>query len=118
MNLSSLSSEIDLETTLDRMCGDHDLLLEILDMFLAEFTAERANLQAQVEKGDFANLATKAHYFKGVAQNLGLLKFSPQVKRLEESAKQNDLVNCQQAVEELADIARQILALRQCVQST
>lgn len=116
MNLSSLSTEIDLDATLDRLCGDPDLLLEILDMFLDEFTTECPNLQAQVDSADFSGLARKAHYFKGVAQNLGLLTFLPQVQRLEESAKQSDLGSCQQAVHALAGIARQILALRKNIQ--
>lgn len=116
MNLSNLSTEIDLNATLDRLCGDPDLLLEILDMFLDEFTAEYPNLQALVENADFSGLASKAHYFKGVAQNLGLLTFLPQVQRLEESAKQSDLDNCQQAVHALAGITGQILALRNSIQ--
>ena len=111
MDLSNLSTEIDLETTLDRLCGDSALLLEILDLFLDEFATEQTNLL------DYAGLASKAHYFKGVAQNLGLLKFLPEVQLLEQAAKQNDSTSCVQALNSLHEIACRILAIRKNMQA-
>ncbi|MBA4316225.1 MAG: hypothetical protein DCE87_04330 [Betaproteobacteria bacterium] len=117
MDLSNLSTEIDLETTLDRLCGDSALLLEILDLFLDEFAKEQANLLSRVHVGDYAGLASKAHYFKGVAQNLGLLKFLPEVQLLEQAAKQNDSTSCVQALNSLHEIACRILAIRKNMQA-
>jgi HPt (histidine-containing phosphotransfer) domain-containing protein len=117
MDLSNLSTEIDLENTLDRLCGDSALLLEILDLFLDEFATEQAELSNRVHAGDYAGLCSKAHYFKGVAQNLGLLKFLPEVQLLEHAARQNHSTQCLEALDSLREIARRILALRKTVQA-
>ena len=92
-----MSTEIDLETTLDRLCGDSALLLEILDLFLDEFATEQPNLLGRVQLGDYAGLASKAHYFKGVAQN--------------------DSTSCVQALNSLHEIACRILAIRKNMQA-
>lgn len=112
MNLSSLSPEIDLETTLDRLCGDSALLIEILDLFLDEFAAEQPHLLERIREEDFAGLASKAHYFKGVAQNLSLLRFLPEVMLLEQAAKQSDAACCTQAVNSMSQITQHLLSLR------
>ncbi|WP_138516301.1 Hpt domain-containing protein [Limnobacter alexandrii] len=112
MNLSSLSPEIDLETTLDRLCGDSALLIEILDLFLDEFSAEQPHLLKRIREEDFAELASKAHYFKGIAQNLGLIRFLPEVMLLEQAAKQSDAACCTQAVNSLNQITQHLLSLR------
>ncbi len=117
MDLSNLSTEMDLETTLDRLCGDSALLLEVLDLFLEEFLSEQANLSNRVHAGDYAGLASKAHYFKGVAQNLGLERFLPKVKQLEQAARDSDASSCLQLLDSLHNIARHILALRKSMQA-
>mgnify|MGYP006144127909 CR=1 FL=1 len=112
MNLNALSSEIDLDATLDRLCGDTSLLLEILDLFLAEFSAEPARLGDRVNAGEYAELASKAHYFKGIAQNLGLMNFLPNVIMLEQAAKQADAASCLEAIDSLNKTAAHLLSLR------
>ena len=112
MNLSSLSNELDLDATLDRLCGDEALLLEILDLFLEDFYAEQPLLLNRVDTNDYAGLASKAHYFKGIAQNLGLINFPPEVMQLEQAAKRNDSGACLQSIESLKRIAATLLALR------
>ena len=112
MNLSTLSPEIDLETTLDRLCGDSALLLEILDLFLAEFSAESEQLLTRVNTSEFAELASKAHYFKGIAQNLGLVNFHPNIIALEQAAKRGDAAACLEAIDLLNKTAAHLLSLR------
>ena len=117
MDLSNLSTEIDLEATLDRLCGDSALLLEILDMFLDEFTNQQAGLSSQVHSEDYAGLAAKAHYFKGIAQNLGLLKFLSAIQSLEKAAKEHNASSCIQALNSLCEITDHILVLRKNMQA-
>jgi HPt (histidine-containing phosphotransfer) domain-containing protein len=117
MDLSNLSTEIDLEATLDRMCGDSALLLEILDLFLDEFASAQANLASQVRAEDYAGLASQAHYFKGVAQNLGLLKFLSAVQTLEKAAKENNAASCIHALDCLREITNHIQTLRKNMQT-
>lgn len=112
MNLKALSSEMDVEVALDRLSGDSALLLEILDMFLTEFIAEQQNLQDLLHQSDWAALSRKAHYFKGVAENLGLTRFSSEIKSLEQFGSSADLVACNQTLELLMQIARNIQSLR------
>lgn len=112
MNLSSLSPEIDLNSTLDRLCGDAAFLIEILDLFLDEFFSEQPQLLEMSRTGDFAGLSTKAHYYKGISQNLGLLRFLPEVISLEQAAKQGDAARCTQAVNAMDQIAQRLLSLR------
>lgn len=112
MNLNSLSSEIELESTLDRLCGDEVLLLEILDLFLEDFYAEQPLLLNRVDTNDYAGLASKAHYFKGIAQNIGLVNFLSQIIQLEQAAKLHDSAACQQAIDLLSRTTRHISDLR------
>lgn len=112
MNLNCLSPEIELESTLDRLCGDPVLLLEILDLFLEDFYAERPLLLQRVDSGDYTGLASKAHYFKGIAQNIGLVNFLPQIILLEQAAKQSDSAVCLQAIDSLSRISGHISDLR------
>lgn len=112
-----MSTEIDLDTTLDRLCGDSALLLEILDLFLDEFANAQANLSNRVHVEDYTGLASQAHYFKGVAQNLGLLKFLSAVQTLEQAAKENNAASCIHALDCLREITSHILALRKNMQA-
>lgn len=116
MNLTLLSEQIDLDAALDRMCGDSDLLLEILDMFLAELRAEEISFLAHIQQDNFAWLASKAHYFKGVAQNLGLLECLDAIKTLEQTAKAHDTVACAAALRTLMNCAAQLQGLRNRMQ--
>lgn len=113
MDLSKLSAEIDLEPTLDRLCGDTGLLIEIIDLFLEEFSAEQAHLSALAQAQEFQTLASKAHYFKGVSQNIGMVNFLRKIIELEAASKLQDTAACQQSIEGLAQIANHLRTLRQ-----
>lgn len=112
MNLSMLSSEIDLEPTLDRLCGDSDLLLEILDLFLTDFSAEHEQLLKRIDASDYDGLANKAHYFKGIAQNIGLINFLLHIMALEKAARQADSAACLQSVSLLNQTSQRLAQLR------
>ena len=117
MNLTTLSSEMDVEVALDRLCGDSALLLEILDMFLTEFIAEQPNFQDLLRQSDWAALSRKAHYFKGVAENLGLTRFSSEILSLEQFSNSANLAACIQTLELLMQIAQNIQSLRKALQN-
>lgn len=116
MKLTALSSEMDVEVALDRLCGDSALLLEILDMFLTEFIAEQQNFQDLLHQSDLAALSRKAHYFKGMAENLGLTRFSSEIRSLEQFANSADPAACNQTLELLMQIARNIQSLQDIIQ--
>lgn len=117
MNLTTLSPEMDVEATLDRLCGDSALLLDILDMFLAEFIAEHPALQDGIHQAEWAALSGKAHYFKGIAENLGLIRFSSDIRHLERSAQAHDLAACTAAVESLLESTLRLQQLRDGIAS-
>jgi HPt (histidine-containing phosphotransfer) domain-containing protein len=117
MNLAPLASEMDLEATMDRLCGDTALLIEILDLFVAEFISESSNIQNHIHGADYGWVSSKAHYLKGIAQNLALLTFLREIQQLEQSAKQLDQAGCIQTLNALGQTVQRIHALRSSIQA-
>lgn len=101
MDLSSLASEIELESTLDRVCDDEDLLLELLTMFVNDFKLEQAEFLAHLESEDYGWLRNKAHHHKGIGANLGVSNFLAATTNLETFAKSADQAKCKAAFQDM-----------------
>lgn len=118
MNLTALSTEVDLTPTLDRLCGDAALLLELLDMLLLEFKNEQADFLEHLEQQDYSWLSTRAHYYKGISANLGLMNFTATARNLELHAQSGDAVKCADSINTLVEAAGQIEQLLLLVPKT
>lgn len=103
MDMSSLANEMNLVSALERLCGDEALLLELLQTLVEEFKNGQNDLVAHVDLQEFSAVASRAHYFKGIAANLDLISFCNAAKALEQFAKSADPVLCKEAIDHLID---------------
>jgi HPt (histidine-containing phosphotransfer) domain-containing protein len=82
---------LDLNTTLDNLGGDPELLEEILGFFMEMAPEQLDDLQAAVEAGDVAAVDLQAHSMKGGAGNVGAVRLAAAAKELEMMAKGGSL---------------------------
>lgn len=113
MDLSSLSTEMNIATCLERLSGDPAFLLELMDMLFSEFNAEKSSLLERLSQEDFQYLGTKAHYYKGIAANLELTNFLAAATALEQSARSANETACKAYIQQLIASAQRIEPLLQ-----
>ena len=107
MDLKILSAEIELESTMDRLCDDEAPLLDLLTMLIDEFKQEEAALQEHLQNDSYEFLASKAHHYKGIGANLGLTHFANASRSLEQAARATDKLTCTNELVSMAEtIAR------------
>lgn len=80
---------IDVETTLKRFCGNANLLMSMLEVFVREDTLEK--LPEAMRAKDYEAAESIAHAVKGTAANLGLAALSAQCDALVQAIRTNQL---------------------------
>ena len=87
-----MSEELfDLEEFKDRVQGDTELLLELLEIFVADYEVKRQSLQEAVGKGDYEEIKSVAHSLKGASGNISAKSLREVFVQIEELAKTNDM---------------------------
>ena len=66
-----------------RDIGDDDFIAELAQMYLADLEPRLTAIDAAVNAGDSAEVASAAHTLSGSSANLGLTKLAAAAKRLE-----------------------------------
>lgn len=94
-----LALGIDVDATLERFCGNTDLLNELLKAFAKENTL--GQLPEAVAKRDPEAIEHIAHNVKGTSSNLGLTKLSRLCDHVTQAARTRQLDD----IENLADAA-------------
>ncbi len=84
-------SVLDLKEFLDRVQDDKDLLLELLDIFDADFKVKRKLLKIAVEKKDFEEIRGIAHSFKGASGNISAKSLRIVCMKLEDMGKNQNI---------------------------
>ena len=82
---------IDVETTLKRFCGNVNLLMSMLEVFVREDTLEK--LPEAMRAKDYEAAESIAHAVKGTAANLGLASLSTRCDALVQAIRANHLCN-------------------------
>ena len=82
---------LDLVEFKERVQDDIDLLLELLDIFVADYVGKRKALEEAVSKKDFDQLKSVAHSLKGASGNISAKNLREVLIKLEEMGKSNDL---------------------------
>jgi HPt (histidine-containing phosphotransfer) domain-containing protein len=111
MDLSILASEVDLEPTLERVCDDKALLIELLTMLVDDFKQGQRELLEHLDAEDYEWLRRKGHHHKGIGANLGLVKFTAAAKSMETCAQATDKAQCAAAYHEMLEATRRVEAL-------
>ncbi|HLF18284.1 MAG TPA: Hpt domain-containing protein [Candidatus Omnitrophota bacterium] len=82
---------LDLDEFKERVQDDIDLLLELLDIFMADYVGKRAALGEAISKKDIDQLKSVAHSLKGASGNISAKSLREIFLQMEDMAKKNDL---------------------------
>ena len=77
---------IDLKEALERVQDDHELLLELFDIFEEDFAEKRININQVVAAKNFEGLRDIAHSMKGASSNISAKKIYEFLRQLEHAA--------------------------------
>lgn len=103
------SKILDRDELLERMGGDRELLVEIVDLFLCDCPKQLAELSDAVAREDAVSIRRVAHTLKGLAGNLASAAATEAALRLERMGSAGNLTG---AREELASLERVIEQLK------
>ena len=78
---------IDLDDVLERIQGDKELLVELIEIFLDDCPSKIIDIKECFKVDNFDQLAEAAHSAKGAAANIGAKKLWKTFLEIEEAAK-------------------------------
>jgi len=99
--------EADEETSLDRerltkiTAGDVEFEKDLLDSYLIDVDSKFDNLNSLVDKKDFKKIIDIAHSIKGASYSIGAKKVGDEAFAIELSAKNSDILNVRERIENL-----------------
>lgn len=84
------------------------LATTMLQSWLDRLPAQRDEIQAALESGDFETLRQRAHAIKGAAANLSAMPLSRAAAELEQAARRADAPACRNLIPAFADLCHQL----------
>lgn len=99
----SLKTEqgIDLSAALQRLRGDHRLLLTLIDYYLDDYPPVVAEVHRAAERENAEELAMAAHSLKGLAANFDAQEVIETIAAIEKKAKAGELGSAKQLLPRL-----------------
>ena len=92
---------IDIEVALDRLGGDKEFLLELLDEMNNQMEPTLNTIEAAIASSDYEQLKSVAHGMKGASSNLGADRISVYFKKLEQMGVKKTMVGAEKIVEKI-----------------
>jgi two-component system, sensor histidine kinase and response regulator len=89
-NTQGPSDHLDRGSLLERVEGDHELLVEMIHLFLEDAPRLLAAMRTALQEGNMSVLERSAHSMKGAAGNLSAIITVAAAARLEKNAKEGD----------------------------
>jgi CheY-like chemotaxis protein len=86
---------IDLPSVMDRIGGDEDFLLELIDIYIEDFIKKHAKLQLAIEQGDCIAIKEIAHSLRGSSGNLSLNGLHHIAESMEISGREENIEQAQ-----------------------
>lgn len=115
MTIDNLKPHINVDEALARLVDDKAMFLEILGLMLDEFSSAQLELSEKIQKKLSREVSAQAHYFRGIARNLSVTRYSQLTMQIEQASKVEDWATVETAFEQLkleneqiANIHRQI----------
>jgi two-component system sensor histidine kinase/response regulator len=102
------ASVMDLQTALEHLDGDAELLAEVAGIFLEDYPRFVADIQDAVARRDAPALARHAHGLKGSVANFGATAAFQAALRLEDLARQGDLSEAESVLNDLTQALEQL----------
>ncbi len=93
---------LDMAEFIDRIGGDKEFAVELLQEFRDSLDAEVSALKGVLESGDAKAITEKAHSIKGSALNLSAKGLAEVARTMEEAGKQGDVATAANAMPNLA----------------
>ena len=108
---------IDLPEFLERVQDDKELLLELLDIYSADYLEKRKALTDALVKKDFEQIRNIAHSLKGASGNISAKPIRAIFSILEEKGKKDELTGVEPLLKDLdrlfAELTNHIPQLKQ-----
>lgn len=104
------STEIDMETALQRCAGSTEVLVAVLNAFSEMAETYPDELRELVEVQDANGMRTKAHNVKGAAANVGAIDIAEIASRIERGAEQGDIDAVASELRALDETTQEFLA--------
>ncbi len=83
-------AEIDLKTAMFRCDGDGELLKQVMEEFIKQFSDEPEIMTHQLANGDWAAVEHKAHSLKGIAGSIGAVGLAKKAAQLQIAVRHGD----------------------------
>ena len=87
------STILDRNSLLQRVDNDHELLLELIDLFLEDTPQRIQTMIAALEKSDAEEIERRAHSLKSAAANLSATALEEVAQKIEDFSAQSDLAS-------------------------
>jgi two-component system sensor histidine kinase/response regulator len=100
---------LDRSSLLERVEGDHELLVEMINLFLEDAPRLLAAMHDALERGDMLVLERTAHSMKGAAGNFSAHITVVAAARVEENAKNGDMASAETSLAALEEAVKQLL---------
>ena len=104
----------DREGLLERLAGDEDMLLQVLETFLQDAERLVADLTAAAQAPDAESLSKAAHALKGAAGSTGAMRLMHIAKQIEEPARKGQI---QEAAKLAASLPEELDRFRKTFQA-
>ena len=113
-----MSEEVfDLDEFLERVQDDKELLLELLDIFEADYGEKRKAIATAIEGSDSTEVRNIAHSLKGAAGNISAKRLRETFYKMEEMGKEEKLDGAQEVLDEadknFSDLREKLQEVRQ-----
>ena len=94
-------SPIDYSSSLERVGGDKSFLMELLDLYLEEFSGKFTPLQEAIQQNKFDLIHELGHSLKGSSANLSLIFLQEASFQMETAGKERDIEKAKKALFQL-----------------
>ncbi|HTC64095.1 MAG TPA: response regulator [Candidatus Saccharimonadales bacterium] len=116
-NSQKMQELIDRASLLERVEGDHELLGEMIQIFMEEAPALMDAMRESLRIGDMAVLERSAHSLKGAVSNLSSKATAAAALKLEHDAKENNAQSAKESLAAVEEIMKLLLpALSELIQ--
>lgn len=92
---------LDLAEFKDRVQDDTELLLELLDIYTADFKEKRPKIEEAVKAGNADEVRSLAHSLKGASGNISAKSLRETFLELENKGKSGDLTGADALLQEI-----------------
>ncbi len=99
---------IDWETAIERLGGDKDFLIELLNELIEQMDQSLPELKQAIEQNDYDNVRSIAHGLKGAAANLGADQIANAFYEMETMGKNQDLNTAMSKFEEILEMKESV----------